>query len=319
MNDSNSRTFAIGIDGGGTSTKLLLARIDGQDILTLGQQQSGPTNAIGQSTVEVQAELTRGIAALCEKFDVAPDSIGWIGMGMAGVGSPTIRRTWMEWLHTEYPLARSWLGTDLELVLGPPGNTNSTDTDHGVLGLISGTGSIAAIRFADGKTQRAGGWGPLLGDEGSGYWIGLEALRRCCKAFDRGQVDCRLGNEMLSELGIESWRELPRSLATAPREMIAGLSRRVHDAASRGESLASDVVNDAAEELVALTLVLLEQAKNLSFEVRLAGGTLVHGSELRRCYIEKLKKSSTQPLSFEIVTAQSEKAIRMALAEPNNE
>src|SRR6202012_6255611 len=61
----------------------------------------------------------------------------------------------------------------------------------GVL-VIAGTGSNIVGRCADGTTHTAGGWGPMLGDEGSGHWIGVEAIKSALRAQDRGVETCML-------------------------------------------------------------------------------------------------------------------------------
>ncbi|HET9221200.1 MAG TPA: BadF/BadG/BcrA/BcrD ATPase family protein, partial [Roseiflexaceae bacterium] len=151
----------LGVDGGGSGTRALLADRSGA---ILGAGAAGPSNhqAIGleaaaqaiQSAIDMafrdaRVERSRPVAAIC--------------LGLAGAGRPEDRLRFEAWATRQNIARRCAVASDAELVL-----TAGTPDGWGVA-LICGTGSIAWGRAPDGRSARAGGWGYLLGDEGSGY------------------------------------------------------------------------------------------------------------------------------------------------------
>jgi N-acetylglucosamine kinase-like BadF-type ATPase len=169
----------LGIDGGGTSTRALATSETGE---VLGSGESGPSNPL---TVGWEA----AVAAIREAAQAtnAALPVDAAFLGLAGVGREAGRTRMLGMLH-EAPLARRMeLGIDAEIALagahaGKPGAI-----------VAAGTGAIALAKDREGNLHRADGWGHLLGDEGSGYWIGREALRWVCRIAD-GRAVCSSKN-----------------------------------------------------------------------------------------------------------------------------
>jgi N-acetylglucosamine kinase-like BadF-type ATPase len=118
--------------------------------------------------------------------------------------------------------------------------------------IIAGTGSIVYGRSAAGEAARAGGWGHMIGDEGSGYWIGREALAAVMRAADGRGPATDLSAEILSHFAVEDVSRLPRIVydREAPRMAVAELGPLVQRIADAGDAVAVRILERAADELV---------------------------------------------------------------------
>jgi N-acetylglucosamine kinase-like BadF-type ATPase len=173
--------------------------------------------------------------------NVAGDSIACTCFGLAGSSSAKVRE-WAETTLRELVSGGILIDGDEQIALDA-----AFRGGPGVL-VIAGTGSNIVGRCANGETVTAGGWGPVLGDEGSGSWIGLEAIRAGLRARDRGIETC-----LLREIQ-QTWQldDLPSLVAKAnlrERPDFASLTTVVANCADEGDALAQGVLNHAGEEL----------------------------------------------------------------------
>jgi N-acetylglucosamine kinase-like BadF-type ATPase len=161
----------LGIDGGGSKTRFLL---EDQEKNELAQLETGPSNWISSGPSTARESISRGILSLPSPPDV-------VCGGFAGAGRPEGLDFYRTCISSLLPKAKVFIETDAHIAyIGAIGLT------PGVL-LLVGTGSIAIARKADGTFLRTGGWGPTFGDEGSGFWIGKEAIRVALRAHDTGE------------------------------------------------------------------------------------------------------------------------------------
>lgn len=147
------------------------------------------------------------------------------------------------------------------------------------LALICGTGSIVYGRTASGELLRAGGWGYLFGDEGSGFALGAAALRAVMRAYDgRGQATL-LSGLVLARRGLDNPQGLVKNIygAEAPRAEIANLSDLVEQAASQGDTLALAILDEAACELADTVQVVYRQLGSIPIPLAMTGGVILHG------------------------------------------
>ena len=145
--------------------------------------------------------------------------------------------------------------------------------------LMAGTGSIAWGRAEDGRVARVGGWGWLLGDEGSGYAMGLEAMRRVARSADRRAPATQLTMRLLARLGLGSPEELIAWCGTASPGAVAALVPDIHAAAVDGDAVAAELLEQALEAHV-LTLLGTLGPWRRSPTVALGGGLLATGGPL---------------------------------------
>ncbi|MBI3461734.1 MAG: N-acetylmuramic acid 6-phosphate etherase, partial [Planctomycetes bacterium] len=172
--------FVLGIDVGGTSTTAVLARLmPGRDPEPIGRGTAGGANPLTIEWSYASAELIRAI-------DGAFRSAGWtlcvpigaVCIAAAGAGRPEQEGHLREWAQNRRLANQVIVVHDAEPVLAA-----GSPKGWGVA-VIAGTGSFVFGRNPDGATARAGGWGPLLGDEGSAYAIAVEALRAIAQDAD---------------------------------------------------------------------------------------------------------------------------------------
>jgi N-acetylglucosamine kinase-like BadF-type ATPase len=247
--------FVIGIDAGGTKTVCQLA----DDIGTVVAETRGPganLQAVGELEVEkvlhdVMERALRGSgrglfpAAIC--------------LGIAGVDRDEDAAIVTGIMRRIAYKARVLVVNDALVALeaGVPGAP-------GVV-VIAGTGSIAYGRNERGEAARAGGWGYVLGDEGSGYWIGRTALRAVLREADRRGERTTLTTRLLAHFEVAKPQDLIHAVyygALRPTE-IAALASHVQAAYEEGDRVAAGILEGAAREL---TSSALSVARRLGLE-----------------------------------------------------
>jgi glucosamine kinase len=264
----------IGIDGGGTRTRALaiddrgdeLARVEGPAALADARNPGAAAEPI--------AEVARSAAEAAGR--ALPCSGLWAGI--AGAGRETVRSS-VEQAVVRTGIAKVVrIGTDVEAAF-----VDAFAQGPGIL-LISGTGSVAWGRDGEGRVGRVGGWGSLLGDEGSGYAIGLESLRRIARDVDGRGPETRLEEAILDHLRLDRADSLVSWAAEATKAEIAALVPVVVDSSRRGDPVAGEILVKAAEELSGHVLTVLSNLGPWASPptVALAGGLLAPGGPLRR-------------------------------------
>jgi glucosamine kinase len=153
--------------------------------------------------------------------------------------------------------------------------------------LVAGTGSIAWGRGEDGREARVGGWGGLLGDEGSGYDIGLRALRAVVRAADGRGPPTELRDRLLGEIGLDAPEALIRWAAGAGKASVARLAPTVCGVANAGDEVAAAIVTGAVESLKAHVVALRQRLGpwRATPRLALAGGLLAPGGPLREAVV----------------------------------
>ncbi len=272
-----SPVFA-GIDGGGTKTVVVVVDAGGSELARVQTGTSNPAVIGHQRAGEV---LRVAIGEAMAAVD-APARLASAWFGLAGCDRPDDQRALRPHLD---PLAGSVrLTNDGELVLGALPQATG-------VALVAGTGSIAFGRAPDGARCRAGGWGAIMGDEGSGYALGCGLLR----AF-AAEVDGRGPATAMTVALMETWRlnepfEAISHVYGPPMSKgeIAGLARIVVDAAAAGDVVASNLLEQAAVDLAQIARVT---GMRLGFRgclpIALTGSLLVHVEPLRASVLQRL-------------------------------
>ncbi len=291
-------SVVVGLDIGGTHSRARLAR-DGQTVAEAEVGSASLTAAGAQRATTALAELaTRlGLAEL--------GPVDAICAGSAGSGSAEARDFLTRSLA---PLTRS--GTvvvvnDARLILPAAG------LDEGIA-LIGGTGSIA-VGVASGRVVRAGGWGYLLGDEGSGYWTVRAAVRELADRQDRGAELGELGRGLLASTGAHDVPDLLQRFYDRPDP--DGWASHAGDVLDSRDPAAGVILAQAADELATLAQVAaarLYDATNLP--VVLAGGLLTGYAPLAKAVRGRLHTVlATSPVST-LTEAPVAGAVRLAEA-----
>jgi len=296
----------LGLDGGGSKTLALLADAAGRII---GRGSAGASNYQNIGATAAWAALDAAIAAAFAAAGLPPGNVAAVGLGLAGVDRPEDRALFEGWAAGRFGGAPVVIANDAELVLaaGTP--------DGWGIALISGTGSIVFGRSPRGEMARAGGWGHIMGDEGSGYAIGVEALRAVMRAYDgRGQATA-LTDAVLAHWSLETPTDLVgrvyrESDGTAE---IATLAALVDAAAGGGDAVAAAILGAAGREL-ALTVqaVVRRLALPMPAPCALAGGAIVKGRAVRAAFQAALDAAGLHLDPITPVTEPAQGAIRLA-------
>src|SRR5215472_12149948 len=181
----------LGIDGGGSKTAFLLVDEYYNEICHLN---SGPSNHLSVGNEAARQSLAKGISQLTERPDI-------ICAGFAGAGRTDSINFYKEVLHSLVPEAQVIIESDAFI-----SSIGAIGIDPGIL-LIAGTGSIVIGRDKERAMFRVGGWGPYFGDEGSGFWIGREAIRAALRSVD-AQGPAEFAERIAAQLGLKSIPEV---------------------------------------------------------------------------------------------------------------
>lgn len=273
----------LGIDGGGSKTRALVADRGGT-VLGVGIGASSNYQSVGPAAAT--AAITAATAMALHESGGDRSTVFAAGcFGLAGVDRPADRAVWDAWLHEQQFVQQWTIVNDAELVLA-----GGTPNAWGVA-LICGTGSIAYGRAPDGRTARAGGWGHLLGDEGSGYDIGVQALRLATQTAD-GRADA---HALLAAI-LQEWRlGEPTALIgyvyrpDVPRSAIAQLARRVLALAESGDQVAQTLVDRATSDLAKLVRAVMRALDLQQPPLALGGGVIGGSAALQAGLREHLK------------------------------
>ena len=242
LHPSKMRYF-LGIDGGGTGTRAVV--IDGKREI-IGRGEAGASNhySVG-AQMAAQNCAAAAQNAMADAQNAQPDfnesEVAACGFGLAGVRRPKDLQTMENALEAICPRPFS-LETDVVAA-----HAGAFSGQPGIV-LSAGTGAICFGADENGEKFYADGLGPLLGDEGGGYWMGIEALRATGRALDGRGPKSRLAAPILENLGIETLDELVEFAHSeaCSREKVAALSRVVLSLADQGSHEAAQIRARAA-------------------------------------------------------------------------
>lgn len=229
----------LAVDAGGTKTEYLLA--DEHRVLARSTGDTLKLMNIGEA--EATARLQHELDKLASSAGVPLYLVTRACMGLAGISSEGVR-SWAQKTLGDLLTGELLLLGDEEIALEA-----AFGQGPGVLA-IAGTGSHVIGRCSRGSRYTAGGWGPILGDEGAGHWIGLEGLRAGLRAQDRG-VPSTLLRELNAAWELSGIAALIAKANGQPRPDFALLAEPVARCAAHGDALARSVLERAGEELAA--------------------------------------------------------------------
>lgn len=277
----------MGVDGGGSLLRVVI--ID-DDVNIIGEYETrgGNPSAIGRQSAA--ALIVTAVHRAMADSKTPPDDIAAVCLGIAGAAADHARDYVRGILGEFLPDTVIVPSSDLEIAL-----VGAHGRREGVL-LLSGTGSGALGVNPQGDTVRVGGWGYLLGDEGSGYWIGNEALKAITHGYDRLLDGAGpLSAAVLGTLGLDAARDLIAWLYRTEASRVpdvAALAPLVMRLADEGDTVANGIIDRAADHLTAY-VPLLQQRLNLSdVRVAFAGGLLANDTTLSRRVCQRLSLSA---------------------------
>ncbi|MCS6830927.1 MAG: hypothetical protein NZ749_09835 [bacterium] len=279
------RTLVMGIDGGQSTTRALIADLDG-NLLGFGtggaanhiHEPGGPERLRHSLQTAVNEALQSACLSAHTRFAVTLCS-------MTGAGSQ-VEEICIHALPAEKVMVTHDTRAALYcLTQGAPG-----------VAVIAGTGSVAFGMNENGETASVGGWGYLMGDEGSAYWIALQAINLCTRAEDGRAPNTWLKRVVLEHFGVDTLGALHRLIYSGQlsRAQIASAAKAVSDAARLGERIAQRVLSSAGRELGLMAVVVL---RKLGMHYRhapvgIVGGVAAAAEPLHTAFRERVYRST---------------------------
>jgi N-acetylglucosamine kinase-like BadF-type ATPase len=272
-------SFFLGIDGGGTKTECVIGderQVLGSSVGSTIKIKKVGENAAGQA-------LEAAIGEACRSAKVTPRDIRRTCIGIAGSSIPEV----MDWT---YSVLRQLVAGEVQVVNDALiAHRAAFGEGPGVL-VIAGTGSNVLGINDRGESGRAGGWGPMISDEGSGFWIGRCAIAHAMRAYD-GNQKASLLDAVMKAWDLKTIEGLVSMANSNPPPDFSSLLPAVLQCASAGEKLAGEIVASAAKELAQLARVVVGKLWRESSQVAVAvtGGVFVHSSEIRQKFADQLR------------------------------
>lgn len=275
--------YAVGVDGGGTKTAILIAEENGSIVHRF---VAGAINYNGLREETVNRHLKEMVAEI-DRICGGIEHCACICIGAAGIGNPLVPARLKEVISASG--YKDWLiiKGDQETAL-----SGALEQDSGII-LIAGTGSICYGKNGQGFSYRTGGMGHLIDDGGSGYSIGRALLAASVKAAD-GRIAATVITKLIYEqLRISTMQELVGFVydkETSKRD-IAALAPILTVACSLGDEAARHIAAQAADDLHELVVPVVERLELHSGKLALAGGVLLHNREVQQELVGRLKQA----------------------------
>ncbi len=273
----------LGIDGGGTRTRASL--VNGSQVLAFAE--SGSIKRLRVGAVVAEQNLRELLAEVYKQAGVS--SVRAASAGVASASMPGVPE-WIKAVFTDFGIEQSEVVGDEVIALD-----GAFKGGPGIL-QIAGTGTNCIGRAPDGRRESAGGWSSRLGDEGSGYWIGLHAIRRALNAYDR-EEPTRVLDAVGGIWGTSTIDELVNLGDGTPGPDFAALAPAICQLAEEGDSVALDVLKQASADLVGFVLLVrskLRRKHNVTKEVPVAwiGGVIANSSIVREGFFTGLRAAA---------------------------
>ncbi len=289
----------VGIDAGGTRTRCQVADEQGH-ILSAGY--GGPANRNFVSPLLARRAVERALADALKSIDKPIDS--------AVVAGPHLPAEAISYIagRVRKVIVADEFEVSLAAGLQKTGGWGSV--------ILSGTGSFCKGRNSTGREKYVGGWGPLMGDEGSGYDLAREALRALARACDGRGTPTLLTKLIFSHFRIGEAQELKGLLyrRAMKRHNLSELAKCAFVASGKGDAVARRILRNGGKELAKLAFPVLKELfkKNGRFPVVLSGGVLRERSVLSEALIAEIKREwpranvfipELQPVSGAVIIA----------------
>ncbi len=259
-NEISNQALYIGIDGGGTKCRAILANAAG---MLLGEGIGGPANpfygvecacnSIEEASIKAVADA--GLPSSKLKDIVA-------GVGLAGVNLPNLHRELCDWKN---PFLEMYLTTDMDIA-----NIGAHDNMYGAV-IIIGTGSVGYVNTPSNKFM-LGGYGFPISDKASGAWLGLKAIEHTLLVLDKFKGSSLLAEKICEFYQINTGIELSEKLVGYASSQYAKIASLVFNCALKGDEYALEIIEEGVEYISALA------------------NRLVEGESLRLCMIGGLAK-----------------------------
>ncbi|WDH98977.1 BadF/BadG/BcrA/BcrD ATPase family protein [Paenibacillus urinalis] len=276
----------IGVDGGGSKTEIITML---EDTSILAQFYGGPTNPYTTSPLEAASELNRLLETTLTFINDHSLLCNGICLGMSGIYLDEEKNALIN--QVTQCLERKSFSAKITVCTEGEISLMAASGEHTGVLVIAGTGSIVYGFTREGSIHRAGGWGHLLGDEGSGYQIGLQTLQGIMRSYDRVIPPTLLTSLVQEDCRLNEITELRTFIYQQPfsKKTIASYAELCIRAAEEGDPLADSILRSQAASLADTTTALLHSHPDLQQEViAMTGSIFLHSSIYRAHYESSL-------------------------------
>lgn len=239
---------AVGVDGGQSSTVCVVVTSSGE---VLGHGLTGPSNHITEpgGPERCRAAVHGAVHSALESAGLTISDVGFVLCGMTGAFPATLEAVNKALGTTPHAMVHDSVTAYHGATGGRPGSV-----------VIGGTGSVGYGEDEAGRSVRVGGWGYLMGDEGSAYWIALQAAQAVARAEDGRTPETVLARALPEAVGASDVRGFHTWLyGQDDRSAVARLAGIVDTAAQHGDAIALGILASAGKELGALSVAVLNQ------------------------------------------------------------
>lgn len=276
-------SYFIGIDGGGTKTKCVLCD---ESLNVIFQTQAGPSNFLTIGTETVAETIINLITECCNHANIKSSQIESIVLGTTGAGRENDA---MKLENAVFAKAKSSemgikvfkVVSDARIALegafaGKPGSI-----------LIAGTGSIMFGKDSEGTIHRVGGFGRLIGDEGSGLTLGRKGLNLLAKFYDGRGKDTTLRNKVEKLFGISDQSQLITKVY-GDQFNIQDVAPLVIQSAAEGDLLCKEILDDETNEILLHIIAMHNKLNDEEMKIVFIGGTITNENEYSKLLNEKI-------------------------------
>lgn len=281
----DSSPLVVGIDGGGSRTRVVLADATGAVLARVEGLGTALHPGNESAAADIIKALIGDVLAMADRPDTRP---AVCVVGVAGAGQERAAQALWSALASRRVADDVSVQADATIALD-----DAFGDAAGVL-LIAGTGSVAFARAPDGRMERCGGWGPNVGDEGSAAWLGRRALSVVTASHDGREPETALTGALLTALEFESLDEIIPYAAEAIPAALAALAPVVMQVAATGDLRANALISLCVEELMLHVRTLARRCfvdERSAVPVALAGGLMSKGSLVRKRLEQRLKSA----------------------------
>lgn len=299
--------FFIGVDGGGTTTRAVV--VDERQGVR-GRAQSGSSNLYNLGLEAALQNIGIAIEAALADAGLRLSQIESFGFGLAGIVGTHEKTLWLTALRALYGDS---LVVDEDVAAALVGAFGPDELRSGGAVLIAGTGANCFGHSADGRRRRADGWGPLLGDRGSGYWLGESAIRAAMAANDGAGPQTLLQAALMQHFEVKTLDALVGVVYAADfrRDRVAAFTSHVLQAAREGDEVAHNLLRAAGEQLSATAHAVLRPLGIT--RLALTGGLLENSLDVQRALHEFLNPVSAPEPPIIICAPRFEAVVGAAL------